>query len=75
MKHTRTITKYLREGGAPTGGREPPERKSKGYVYVAIPKKLADIIDKAIERLGYRSRNEFVIDAVRKRLEELGLLR
>ena len=74
MKHTGTITKYFpREGDAPAGGKS-PERKSRDYVYVAIPKRLVSIIDRVVEKLGYRSRNEFVVDAVRKRLEELGLL-
>jgi len=54
----------------PTGG----GRKS--YVKVNLPKNLADIIDSIVKEgmFGYRSRDEFVADAVRRRLEQLGIL-
>lgn len=43
------------------------------YTSVQIPRKLADSIDKTIEQsgMGYRSRAEFVIDAIRRRIEEM----
>ncbi len=53
-----------------------PKGRSR-YVYIAIPQELAEKIDEVInsERFGYRSRGEFVVEAVRKRLEELGYLK
>lgn len=43
-----------------------------GYVTLKIPAKLAELIDKCIKetRAGYRSRAEFVKEAVRDKLEE-----
>ena len=42
----------------------------KHYVNVKIPVELADEVDKVLEKrlLGYRSRAEFVADAVRDKL-------
>ena len=42
----------------------------KQYVNVKIPVELADEVDKVLERrlLGYRSRAEFVAEAVRDKL-------
>ncbi len=44
------------------------------WVNLSIPKQLADVIDEAVKsgKLGYRSRADFVIDAVRIRLRDLG---
>jgi len=42
------------------------------YVTVKIPRELADIIDQHAPRFGYRSRTEFVVEAVREKLLELG---
>ena len=41
------------------------------HITVQIPKELSDIIDKLVEQRykGYRTRAEFVTDAVRRRLE------
>ena len=50
----------------------------KGWVGCAIPKDLADLIDEFIKnnpKYGYKSRNEFIVEAVRKRLQELGYLK
>jgi len=44
------------------------------YVSVKIPATLADVIDRHASRFGYRSRSEFVIDAVREKLLALGFL-
>jgi len=43
---------------------------AKRYVNVKIPVELADEIDKILERklLGYRSRAEFVAEAIRDKL-------
>ena len=47
--------------------------QARGWKTVALPdelvKKVDDIVEK--EKDGYRTRNEFVTDAVRRRLEEL----
>jgi metal-responsive CopG/Arc/MetJ family transcriptional regulator len=47
--------------------------QSKGWKTIALPDELVDKIDKIVDekKHGYRSRNEFVTDAVRRRLEEL----
>ncbi len=45
------------------------------YMNIPIPKNLVEIIDHNKHRFGYRSRSEFVRDAIRRRLEELGALR
>jgi len=46
-------------------------------VKVNIPPHLVAIIDEVVKSglLGYRSRDEFVTDAVRRRLEELGFIK
>ncbi|MFQ5711363.1 MAG: ribbon-helix-helix domain-containing protein [Candidatus Geothermarchaeales archaeon] len=43
------------------------------YTTVKIPKDIADTIDEVNSRLrlGYRSRTEFILDCIRRRLEEL----
>ena len=44
------------------------------YTSTAIPKKLKERINNIIKsrkELGYRSVNEFVLDAIRRRLEEI----
>jgi metal-responsive CopG/Arc/MetJ family transcriptional regulator len=43
-------------------------------VNVKVPEELADEIDKVLKerRLGYRSRAEFVVEAARQRLIEIG---
>ena len=45
----------------------------KGWVSVAIPEELARKIDEIVKlrKYGYRSRSQFVTDAVRRLLEEL----
>ncbi|MEM0038668.1 MAG: ribbon-helix-helix domain-containing protein [Zestosphaera sp.] len=42
-----------------------------------IPEELMKLVDEVIKtgKYGYRSRMEFVIDAVRRRLEQLGYLK
>jgi len=48
-------------------------RKREQWTYVNLPKELGDKIDQLVEeqKYGYRSRSEFVSEAVRRRLEEL----
>jgi metal-responsive CopG/Arc/MetJ family transcriptional regulator len=50
--------------------------QAKGWKTIALPEELIQKIDKMVESQhhGYRSRNEFVTDAVRRRLEELKAL-
>ncbi len=53
----------------------PMEKSARArWVNLSIPKQLADVIDDAVKsgKLGYRSRADFVIDAVRIRLRDLG---
>ena len=43
------------------------------YAPVKIPKSLLDEVDKAVGKFGYRSRAEFVKDAIRSLLREYGM--
>ena len=45
----------------------------KRYVNIKIPVELADEVDKILEKklLGYRSRAEFVVEAVRDKLIQM----
>lgn len=47
------------------------------YVGVRLPKELMDLVDEVIKsrRYGYRSRAEFVAEAVRDKLARLGVIR
>lgn len=49
------------------------ETKREGWTYVNLPRELADKIDKllGIRLHGYRSRGDFIADAVRRRLDDL----
>ena len=42
-----------------------------GYLSVRVPRKLVTEVDRLVEQraLGFRSRAEFVVDAIRRRLE------
>jgi metal-responsive CopG/Arc/MetJ family transcriptional regulator len=46
----------------------------KEYVYVALPQEITNLIDEVIasRKWGFRSRAEFVLEAVKLRLKELG---
>lgn len=48
----------------------------KGWVSVQLPEELAELVDSVVKsrKYGYRSRNDFVIDAVRQQLRRLGVL-
>ncbi len=54
------------------------KKKSKKNIYtsVSIPITLAQRIDDVVEsgKYGYQNRADFVLEAIRKRLRELGLL-
>ncbi|RLE85405.1 MAG: CopG family transcriptional regulator [Thermoprotei archaeon] len=53
-------------------------KKERKWVWISVPIAMLKLIDRAIEEhpeYGYRSRNEFVEDAVRRKLRELGVLR
>lgn len=45
----------------------------KEYRIIKLPKDLADIIDEMIGRMGYKTRTEFVKDAVRRLLSAYGI--
>jgi len=49
------------------------EEEPKGYTSIKIPKALARQIDKILAFRAYKSRTEFVIDAIRRRLDEIEL--
>ena len=44
----------------------------KEYTTIKIPKRLAEQIDEILEYRAYKSRTEFTIDAIRRRLDEIG---
>ncbi|MEM3666902.1 MAG: ribbon-helix-helix domain-containing protein [Candidatus Bathyarchaeia archaeon] len=50
--------------------------REKSYTTISIPIPLAKAIDNVIAsgKHGYKNRPDFVIDAIRKRLRELGFL-
>ena len=50
------------------------KRKSRKYIGVSLPEEIINMIDEVIEsgRYPYVSRADFVMDAVRKLLRELG---
>jgi metal-responsive CopG/Arc/MetJ family transcriptional regulator len=43
------------------------------YINIKVPEELADMIDEVIKKhtFGFRSRGEFVNEAIRKRLEDI----
>jgi len=45
------------------------------YGFVKIPKDLIDEIDEILGKYGYRSRSEFVKDAIRSLLREYGIFK
>lgn len=49
------------------------EKKRKDYVPIGIPKEMVELIDKILEdkRFAYVSRQDFVRDAIRRRLDEI----
>lgn len=50
--------------------------KKRDYTTVSIPINLAELIDEIIvSEKGYKNRPDFVVDAIRKRLRELGFLK
>lgn len=46
----------------------------KGWVTIAIPKEIAERIDTLVkaQEHGFRSRSDFIIEAIKWRLKELG---
>jgi len=52
-----------------------PRTRAEGqadYIFVKIPKSLLDEVDEILGKHGYRSRSEFVKDAIRSLLREYG---
>ena len=45
----------------------------KKYAVIKLPEDLVNMIDLMIGRMGYRTRTEFVKDAVRRLLHEYGV--
>lgn len=41
------------------------------FINVSLPREIGEIIDSFLGRYGYRSRADFVVDAIRRRAEEL----
>ena len=60
----------------PTKTEKTPKKPSE-YIGVSIPAGLIKLVDEIVssEKYGYASRADFVCDAVRKRLGELGYLK
>jgi len=46
--------------------------KAAEYIFVKLPKSLLDEVDKELGKHGYRSRSEFLKDAVRSLLRQYG---
>jgi Arc/MetJ-type ribon-helix-helix transcriptional regulator len=46
----------------------------KGWTTIALPEEIVEIIDRVVEakKHGFRSRSDFVIEAIKWRLKELG---
>ncbi len=54
-------------------GRNPSSMADDNYVGVRLPKELIDDVDRLVDRkaMGFRSRAEFIADAIRRRLEQI----
>ena len=50
-------------------------QKRREYATVKIPADLIELVDKAVGRLGYRSRAELVKEAIREKLTRLGIIK
>ena len=50
-------------------------RVAENYVTVKLPRDLAEYIDLVISRYGYKSRAEFIRDAVREKLIRMGFFK
>lgn len=48
-------------------------QREEEYSTVKVPRDLIDEIDKMMDKLGYRSRSEFVKDAIRSLLRQYGV--
>ena len=50
--------------------------KKRDYTTVSIPLSLMERVDEAVKsrKYAYQNRSDFILDAIRKRLRELGLL-
>ena len=52
---------------------EEKEIQESDYAIIKLPRDLADMIDKMMGRMGYRTRTEFVKDAIRNLLQQYGI--
>ena len=52
----------------------PKTRRRQDWVTIALPKEIVDRIDAVIEsrKFGFRSRADFVLEAVKMKLKEFG---
>ncbi len=55
---------------------EEQSKKQRNYTTVSIPNSLMARVDDVVknEKYGYQNRSDFINEAIRKRLRELGLL-
>jgi hypothetical protein len=70
----------IQEDGGVGGGEgtvaPDPKKQATKYRHVKLPAVLMDLIERLVKdgTFGYRSPAEFVVEAVRRRLEDLGLM-
>ena len=50
-------------------------KKKRNYTTVSIPLALMKRVDHIIEEMGYRNRSDFILEAIRRRLDELKIER
>jgi len=73
MEQTKRILNHIsREGGTPTEGEKPPERKYK--VGTVVPIEWKPLIMKVVRKYGYNSINEWLRDVIRDILKKEGLI-
>ncbi|MEM2122928.1 MAG: ribbon-helix-helix domain-containing protein [Candidatus Bathyarchaeia archaeon] len=50
------------------------QKRNRRWTTIAIPQEIAQLIDKVVEsqQYGFRSRTDFILEAVKLRLKELG---
>jgi metal-responsive CopG/Arc/MetJ family transcriptional regulator len=47
------------------------EKRKRNYTTVSIPLALMKRIDQLLEKEGYRNRSDFILESIRRRLDEL----
>jgi metal-responsive CopG/Arc/MetJ family transcriptional regulator len=51
------------------------DKRKRNYTTVSIPLALMKRIDQIIEKEGYRNRSDFILESIRRRLDELRTLK